>query len=167
MNSLPVIPDLASVPDAIGGPVVSGPLSTPSALRIGSPANVVRAHSVPTTDQRLAAADTLCAAAAGCHPDDRWVLLTGILRQSCAGMPIAPFLDDIACEAESWAVIGQDAELEIYGAAIVAEFASRPSGIAALKRLLVEIWNHLPPTDRTRFFARVDACGAFTRKDAA
>lgn len=120
-----------------------------------------------TEQERICAAENLCAAIAQCHPDDAQFLLAGILQKFSPGMPVAAFRDDCALEAESWATFGQIGELQIYGQAIIRQLAASPFGLNALKILLVLVWDHLPETDRLRFLERVDECGQFIRKDAA
>lgn len=120
-----------------------------------------------TEQERIAAAEHLCATIARCHPDDAQVLLAGILQKFSAGMPIAPFLDDIALEAEAWTTFSHIDELQTYGQAIIRLLAASPFGIMSLKQLLVEVWDHLAETDRLRFLNRVDDCGRFSRKNAA
>ena len=119
---------------------------------------------------RIASANALCAAVAECHPEDAKVLLAAMMESFSAGMPIPAFLDDIAAEAESWAAIGRDIELETYGRAIIRQLGVG-GGIgngntAALKRLLVATWQHLTQADRKRFLDRLDAGGQFAGKVA-
>ena len=116
---------------------------------------------------RIASANALCAAVAECHPEDAKVLLAAMVESFSAGMPVPAFLDDIALEADSWAAIGRDIELETYGRAIIRQLAAGPFGIKPLKQLLVTIWDHLPQAERMRFLHRIDDAGMFTGKIAA
>ncbi len=120
-----------------------------------------------TDQERIAAAEHLCATIAECHPDDAQFLLAGILREFSPRMPVAAFRDDCALEAESWATFSQIGELQMYGQAIIRQLAANAFGLNALKILLVQIWDQLPETDRLRFLSRIDEFGQFARKDAA
>ena len=123
-----------------------------------------------TSEDRLARAQVLVEAAADCHPEDAMFLLPRIQQKLSTGMPVPAFLDDIAAEAECWAAIGRDIELETYGRAIIRQLGTVVIGsnnIAALKRLLVTNWGHLPQAERMRFLDRIDDAGMFTGKIAA
>ena len=127
-------------------------------------------ETLSTSEDCLARAQVLVEAAAHCHPEDAMFLLPRIQQKLSTGMPIPAFLDDIAAEAESWAAIGRDIELETYGRAIIRQLGTVVIGSnnpAALKRLQVTVWDHLPQADRMRFLARLDEGGAFAGRVAA
>lgn len=118
------------------------------------------------TFARLETAKALCAAIAACHPSDAAEILAAALEYLSAGDPAFDPFGDLRADASFWAETANPFELEMYFAAALKRLGSTALGINARKRLIVALWQSLPPDGQAAFLARVDPDGKFRGKAA-
>ena len=73
---------------------------------------------------------------------------------------------DLRADASFWAETANPYELEAYFAATLKRLGCTTLGINARKRMIVTLWQSLPPDDQAAFLARVDPAGKFRGKSA-
>ncbi|SEM61469.1 hypothetical protein SAMN04488103_101632 [Gemmobacter aquatilis] len=105
---------------------------------------------------------TLTYAVENAHPDDALSICCGVVERLRRGAPLPPLLD-IEHEASWWASMATPFELLAYLQACLAQLTDEAVKVNTRKRLLVQLWDTLPASDRHAFLARVDPQGAFVR----
>ncbi len=111
---------------------------------------------------RQECAITLTYALSNAHPDDALAICCGVVEQLRAGTPLPPLLD-IEDEARWWASTATPFELLAYLQACLDQLGDAALQANTRKRLLVQLWDSLPASDRQGFLARVDPQGHFMR----
>jgi hypothetical protein len=105
---------------------------------------------------------TLTYALENAHPEDALTICCAALDQLRAGTPLPPLLE-IEDEARWWASMAAPFELLAYMQACLDRLTDEAMKVNTRKRLMVQLWETLPATDRQAFLARVDPQGQFVR----
>ncbi len=95
-------------------------------------------------------------------------VMVAALEEFCAGTPeCETFFGDLRADSEWWGDFATPAEIEAFTAAGLRRITRKADfGIAARKRLLVELWNSMLKEDQRRFLAAVDPNGQFQGRAA-
>jgi hypothetical protein len=95
-------------------------------------------------------------------------VMVAALEDFCAGTPECDhFFSNLRADSEWWGDIATPAEIEAFTAAGLRRITRKADfGIAARKRLLVELWNSMVKEDQRKFLAAVDPNGQFQGRAA-
>lgn len=114
---------------------------------------------------RKQCAITLTYALSNAHPDDALAICCDVVEQFRAGTPLPPLLQ-IEDEARWWASTATPFEHLAYLQACLDQLGDPALAANTRKRLLVQLWDTLPASDRQAFLGRVDPEGHFVRARA-
>lgn len=95
-------------------------------------------------------------------------VMVAALDEFCAGTPECDtFFGDLRADSEWWGDFATPAEIEAFTSAGLRRITRRADfGIAARKRLLVELWNSMLKEDQRKFLSAVDPNGQFQGRAA-
>ena len=109
----------------------------------------------PAVILRAAWAETLCFAIRECDPEDAAQVMTACLQSWEAGMPEPGIFGATRGDAEWWADLAPDHELQEFAYAALRQLGQRALGQSARKRFILVLWNGLSPDDKRGFLEKV------------
>lgn len=109
-------------------------------------------------------ATTLAHILGNVHRAEAVPICAAYVDSMAAGMPELDPFGDIRVDAEYWAVMATEPELEAYFSVIAQQIPRRNFAERARKRLLVSLWNAMPVSWRKAFLCHVDPEGRWRRR---
>lgn len=104
---------------------------------------------------RMERANTLAIAIADAHPDDAHQIMTAALDDMQTIGPMTSSFGPIRDDAQWWAEICPQHELQEYVYAGLKVLAGRALGRSARLKFLAALWNGVAPNDKQEFIDRV------------